>query len=665
MSNLKYSFTKQQTPEGNFVFRCEIDSFGLKNITDKDIVSFYKKLSNMSYFDSGLLPVSGSGLLSLRHAANHTQIVYQHAPSINYINWGRYEGDNAATAYYVAQPYRIVIADLIDDNFYGARIFYSPYPVTYSDAPLYHVNLPNINCRGYRGNGVGWVCLYHTTDISSFPFSEKLAHVLERCSGVEAYNDQNMSETDGPRFYRDHYSNNSDFSHLWNPEDWQNFTESHGLDWVINPDLWIPIKVADIDDQGCHDNSGVPLTISMAMLGNYQAYYTDKLIPKPVNAIARFPDKFNNTHVENLFKVAFNSSSTSNTVTNVYSDSVDIKKNLINNPLLSFGNSEEENNEEESDNTFVCYDCNNTYNADHQDMYVDPKDFNIQYCEPCFHENFVFLESTDEYVSFNNPNLLFDTYSELYFLNNDPNTKFITCTCGNHFSSYSLNYITIDSIPVYNSLENDTKCCFFCFDNTSVHNCSFCDNKIPDPSEYKVNKIITDSQSSNYVCNSCFSKISYQHKNRIINNDFSLDFNTFCLCGSSCLFSSMFKNVYSYNFTPSSSTNYYKSYNNFHKKFLTSDHFEFFYDLDNHKYFSFISQETLMYSILNVLYLCPSCYDENLKILSTSENIYDFQNNHRHFIDQKISDLFNQLNKDNFHYFKNILENTMSFSLRV
>ena len=149
MENVQYTFVKD---EGNLVFRSSVNSFGLDHVTDKDLSSFYVSFSQSAYFDTGLLPVDGSGLLSIRTAGNHTQIAYQHKPGMYYINWGSYEGDRDAIKYYVAQPYRIVIADLLNGNIYGARTFYSPIPITHPFTPLYDVNLPNINCKGYRGN---------------------------------------------------------------------------------------------------------------------------------------------------------------------------------------------------------------------------------------------------------------------------------------------------------------------------------------------------------------------------------------------------------------------------------------------------------------------------------------------------------------------------------
>jgi hypothetical protein len=152
-NNINYSITNQ---DGALVMRSTVKSFNLDHVTDKDIVSFYRNFSSYAMFDTGLMPLSGTGVLAIRSAGNHTQITFQHEPQINHINWGANEGDRDAVTYTVAQPYRIWIGDLVDGNLYGARMFYSPYPITSPDQQLYHLNLPNTNCKGYRGNGVGW-----------------------------------------------------------------------------------------------------------------------------------------------------------------------------------------------------------------------------------------------------------------------------------------------------------------------------------------------------------------------------------------------------------------------------------------------------------------------------------------------------------------------------
>ena len=266
--------------------------------THKDLKEVFEKFSSVSVFDTGLLPCPGNGLITYRKALGHEQIVYQIAPSKQRIIWGAYEGDKQAGEYYVAQPYRIVIGDYNNGTFIGARHFYSPVPITSPDLPLYHVNLPNLNCVGYpylkpinKGVGVGWMCLYPSKkDESKFTLAEKVHRLLRRASGDEAYNDQNMSETDGPRFYKKQKNNNPKLSFLWDPHKWQSKTEKEGVDWVLDPDLWIPVLVTDIDSQDRHVPNGKPLTYGMALTGFYRSYYQDpweNLGNKPINVLVR------------------------------------------------------------------------------------------------------------------------------------------------------------------------------------------------------------------------------------------------------------------------------------------------------------------------------------------------------------------------------------------
>lgn len=245
----------------------------------KDLFSYYEQLSKVGYFDSGLLPLEGSGLLSIRHAGNRTQFVFQHTPGIYYILWGAHEGsDGPDQQVLLAQPYRIVIGDHVNGTIRGARHFYSPVPITSINQPLYHCNVPNLNCRGYNGTGVGWICIYHRdkTYTDDLPLSAKIHKTVEHASGHEAYNDGNMGSTDGPRFYKDHYGGDPNYKFLYNKLEWQKKTEKEGYEWTTNPDLWIPVRVAGIDDQKGHDPNGEILTLEMAMLGNYAAYYPGK-----------------------------------------------------------------------------------------------------------------------------------------------------------------------------------------------------------------------------------------------------------------------------------------------------------------------------------------------------------------------------------------------------
>jgi len=327
----KANYTFVQKEDGTVTFRSKVTSFNLDHVTDKDLASFYMSFSNYAMMDTGLLPVDGTGLLAIRKAGDHTQVVYQHKPGLYYLNWGQYEKDIHAKKYLVAQPYRIVIIDFLNDNLLGARTFYSPVPATHPNIPLYHVNLPNINCKGYRGNAVGWICLYHNEDWSELPFNERLARALDRCSGTEAYNDQNMSETDGPNFYRQKLSNDSTYSYLWDPTKWEKKSLEEGFEWTLSSDIWIPVMVNGIDDQGQHDDSGEQLTLKMAVFGNYQAYYTDKYIPKPINSIER--DNFRNgiELISKWFTRSFASADTTFSGIDPFSDSLAAREENINN----------------------------------------------------------------------------------------------------------------------------------------------------------------------------------------------------------------------------------------------------------------------------------------------------------------------------------------------
>jgi hypothetical protein len=655
MSNLKYSFVKQETEDGNFVFRCEVSSFGLNNTTDKDIVSFYKNLSKYSYFDSGLMPVSGNGLLSLRYADNHTQIVYQHAPSINHVNWGKYEGDSMAPAYYVAQPYRIVIADLLDGNFYGARIFYSPYPITHPDAPLYHVNLPNINCRGYRGNGVGWVCLYHTTDITTFPFNEKLAHVLERCSGIEAYNDANMSETDGPRFYADYHSSNQDYEHLWNPSAWQTYTQQYGLDWVYDSDSWIPVLVTDIDNQDKHDHNGVPLTISMAMLGNYQAYYTDSLIPKPVNAIARFPEKFTNQNVENIFKKSFNSSSTQNLPTNVYSESSLIKNTLVHTPLI--GNTSEDAVQQEDDSDFFnCDSCGDSYDPDVHESYTHESGL---YCENCWMENFIYIEYDDTYVKNDHPNLAYDNYRDVYFLTSTtPNIQCINCE---EYYSYDVDATfsnsSLGSIPVYHSFDGQPNRCYSCLNDDSF-TCFYCKDHIPDSKTHSVERIYDPHSSFVNVCNHCYNKSSKAIK-KIISESQTKDLHTYCICGDSVLFSNTFRNIFplkndvvldvslrTITFNTAVIANKFYSENKDLLTHCNTNTFNFSNFQDN----------------ISISHLCFNCHNNILSLMLSNSAQYPLSI-YKNFVQESFFALYSLIENGEESKLKDIISNSLSFAV--
>lgn len=413
-----FNYALTQKDDGNFVVRSSVSSFGLNQITDKDVVSFYKAFSTQASFDTGLMPLDGTGILAIRSAGNHMQVTVQHAPGCYHINWGATEGDKDAKTYYVAQPYRIVVGDFQDGNLLGAKMFYSPIPITHADQPLYHVNLPNINCKGYRGNAVGWICLYLKEDWSSLSFNMKVSRMIERCSGVETYNDANMSETDGPRFYQEHIQRSfPERRYLWDPSQWQLKSSVGHLDsfeWTLESNLWIPVLVTSMDDQSKHDPSGIPLTFSMALLGNYKAYYSDNNIPKLYNIVARNDLNMDNKRVAGMIKSSFALSNVLyayDNKDNPYKDSVVQNEKKGSTTLLPPGElfPQQEDEDEESE-TWTCDSC--------QEEVEESPTYEVHgnpICASCINEYFVYIESQGEYYSKEDPNVFYAENDDIYY----------------------------------------------------------------------------------------------------------------------------------------------------------------------------------------------------------------------------------------------------------
>lgn len=551
-NNVTYSFVSEgQTDSSTLVFRSTVNSYGLNHVTDKDISSFYANFSALAYFDTGLLPVDGTGMLSIRSAGPHTQIAYQHAPGMYYINWGSYEGDPSAAKIYVAQPYRIVIADIYNNNLLGARTFYSPYPITHPDAQLYHVNLPNINCRGYRGNSVGWICLYHNEDISSYPFNEKVAKIIDRCSGTESYNDQNMSETDGPRFYQMHDKP----QHLWDPQAWQDYSEQNGFAWTLDPDLWIPITVQDMDNQGKHVDDGEPLTFLMAIIGNYQCYYTDPIIPKPVNALTRSDINLPSGTIFNWFKQSYNTSTLSPHSLNPYIDSLKVRdaNSLKTSTPIIFGGHDNDDEEEEDHDIVTCYRCEDTVHIDN----IITVENDTLCCEHCVQNYYVWVEHLEQYIDQDNPYLAFSMFTDNHYLITSwPHYR----TCSNCSKihpydpdqDYHAHQVNIWSYQI--SPETQIQLCSYCAKhyienqnpNWIVHftynSCLNCSMYVPyDPNqsddnyfdvhlykEHNINKI-------HPACNNC-----YYHVLSATQTNLDYDYNHLhCICGKETTLSDM------------------------------------------------------------------------------------------------------------------------------
>lgn len=471
-SNINYSIIDQ---DGAIVMRQQAKSFNLDHITDKDIVSFYRNFSSYSMFDTGLMPLSGTGVLAIRSAGNHTQITFQHAPQISLINWGASENDPEAKAYNVAQPYRIWIGDLIDGEMFGARMFYSIYPITSPDQPLYHLNLPNTNCKGYRGNGVGWQCLYHNQSWLNLPFNEKIIKFAERCSGVETYNDANMIETDGPRFYNEKQKP----SYLWDPIQWQNKTEIEGLNWVFNDDNWIPILVKDQDHQDKHYDNGIPLTIQMAMLGDYQAYYTDPYRPKPVNMLSRSDLKLPSKKIIDWVARSHNNSLLSDVSYDALEATkehrVEYNTKFVNVQKIGGHDADDENEEL---TTVTCPITGDDCLIHQDEVYNDS--YNNSYCEPCWSENVVTCENNDTWLPKGDDRVVWIDHEGVYI---DANAA-IFQSCSNCDTLHWTDSAAVPKFNIYSSATGNHEFCSQCLpdkltspinnDENIVDNCYSC-----------------------------------------------------------------------------------------------------------------------------------------------------------------------------------------------
>jgi hypothetical protein len=447
-----FNYTLIKNDEGNFVVRSTVKSFNLDHVTDKDIVSFYKNFSEVASFDTGLLPLDGTGVLAIRTAGFHTQIVTQHAPGHYHVNWGAHEGDVSAKTYYVAQPYRVVIGDFENGNLLGARMFYSPYPITSPNNQLYHVNLPNINCKGYRGNGVGWICLYHKDDWSHLPFNEKVARFIERCSGVETYNDANMSETDGPRFY----ASKGKPTYFTDPSQWQDMSTVKGYQWTLDEDLLIPVLVQDMDHQDKHVDGGQPLTLAMAMLGSYQAYYSDKSIPKHYNIVSRSDMDLNNENIGSFFKRSFAVAP------------VSYSHNAKDDPYNFTLSHREKNGSATLDpfvthnvSQWVCDSCEESFSDDYSSNSVYSG--NQQVCDDCYQEQYIYIQSAETHFHYDDSNLHYIESSSEYF--HEDYDSIDSCgECGEKYAAsgktlHSQNLLQKNFYPI----QDDKSFCLDCF----------------------------------------------------------------------------------------------------------------------------------------------------------------------------------------------------------
>lgn len=272
--------------------------------------------------ETGILP---NTLLSYRCAMGSEQYVIAMPPGKYQIQIGKYEGDPKAEVFYVAMPWRVMIGDFCNGKFVGGRLFYavdSPYEGEH--IPLYHANVPNLNCYGYGDTSLGWICLYHTKDTSKFTMAQKATYVGMRVGSGEAFNTGNMPGTDGFKMYRE----NRPKSNLHIPQEWEKRSDKEGFEWILDSDLLMPIMVTSELEQKKHDfgPKAVPLTLGMAMRGRYKAYYSDPLPDKPFNKTGTQPTQSLFSTINNVV------SKTAAVETNQESLTVDTTDNTVSTP---------------------------------------------------------------------------------------------------------------------------------------------------------------------------------------------------------------------------------------------------------------------------------------------------------------------------------------------
>lgn len=261
-----------------------------KDAAAVSLATYVDSVKDKYPFSSGLLPLNGTGILSIQRGFGYEQIIYQLVPAVDIVSWGARESTANKALYNLAVPYRIYIADFKDGGFIGCRHFFSPEPIYSWDQKLYVPNLPNTNCIGYNGTSVGWVCLYHRHDTKAFTLAERIEYFLNRMNGVvEPYNDANMSQTDGVRFYQRQGAP----SFMWDAKNWQKKSLEEGFKWTLNPDLYIPFEVsADPENHAQSFADKEPVyTLRRAAYEPYSAHYNDKVYTKPwmIESIENIP----------------------------------------------------------------------------------------------------------------------------------------------------------------------------------------------------------------------------------------------------------------------------------------------------------------------------------------------------------------------------------------
>jgi hypothetical protein len=325
-----------------------------------------------------------------------------------------------------------------------------------------------------------------------------------------------MSETDGARFYQ--HRNKPEY--FWNPAEWQEKSNAEGFNWTLDSDLLIPVKVKDMDNQGQHDDNGVELTLGMAMLGNYQAYYYDEQHTKMYNKVSRSDMELSNKDIANFVKASFASAPVTYThqqKDNPYDFTISHREQNGSATLdisKLFNLSEEEQ-------SWVCDYCQGTQSSENDTTY-DAYDNPV--CEDCIENYFVHIKSVDKYYREDDQYLVYVESADTWF--HQQHDTVIECTeCStSHAESGNgiLQLLTVQS-KFHKDQDNTMLCsdCFIAYANNNdleLGSCMACaktlitstgwESTYPKVKTIDINVINPDESTSHYVsfCDTCAPK---------------------------------------------------------------------------------------------------------------------------------------------------------------
>jgi hypothetical protein len=221
----------------------------------------------------------------------------------------------------------------------------------------------------------------------------------------------------------------------------------------------MPIFVKDQDHQDRHyydtadGPNAVPLTIQMAMLGDYQGYYTDNIRPKPINSLTRSDLKLQAKSVVNWIARGHNSSSEADVAYNPMEEASSLRIKITSAPVIGGHDVDDEDEEFANHTTITCPISGEPCSCDENEMSHD-KSGNA-YCEPCFSENAVYCENNDEYLHPESEFLYYDDKKGIHIDTSCVDSA--TCTnCGTYHWVSSNDKISV--LPIYTSEQGQEIC---------------------------------------------------------------------------------------------------------------------------------------------------------------------------------------------------------------